>query len=476
MPGTGYGTMEVEAVTTSPARTRSWWSRRSLRARLTTAATVVIALGMVIAAALLVWRIHASLIANLDATVANQAQSVSADATRGSLASSYPAAGDGAPIVQVVAADGYVLSSSPNLDHPNVAMFTLQSANHGIGHLVTTTQNGVNDGDDDGPYRVAAMRVSTPGGPVTVYAALSTADIEQSTSELTGALAAGVPVMTLALALVAWLLVGRALRPVEDIRTQAAAISGTDLVARLDPPSSDDELGRLTNTFNDLLDRIETSSAAQRQFVADAAHELRSPIAALRAQLEVSVLHPESHTDPALAIDMLTDTERLSHLVDDLLALARLDAHTDSPRQLIDLDDLVLQEVRRVRNPTIRVDAGGVSAGQVLGDRTALDRIARNLLDNAVRHATTTVTVSLTSTPDWVSLAISDDGPGVPPADRRRIFDRFTRLDDARSRDAGGAGLGLAIVHNVVLRHHGSIEVADNYPGALFTVALPAAP
>lgn len=465
---------------TRPTRTPSWWSRRSLRARLATAATIVIALGMVIAAALLVWRIHASLVANLDAAVVNQAQIVSADTTRGSPARSFPTSGDGAPIVQVVAADGRVLASSPNLDHPSVAMFTSRSKNRGAGHLTMTTQSGIADGDDDGPYRVAAMQVNTANGPVTVYAALSTADIQQSTSELTGALAAGVPVMTLALALalalVAWLLVGRALQPVEDIRKQAAAIPGTDLVARLDPPMSNDELGRLTNTFNDLLNRIETSSAAQRQFVADAAHELRSPIAALRAQLEVSVLHPESHADPARSGDMLTDTERLSHLVDDLLALARLDAHTDSPRHLVDLDDLVLQEVRRVRNSKIRLDASGVSAGQVLGDRSGLDRIARNLLDNAVRHAATTVTVSLKSTPDFVTLTIADDGPGVLETDRQRIFDRFTRLDGARSRDGGGAGLGLAIVHDVVLQHGGWIEVLDNHPGAVFTVGLPAAP
>ncbi|MEO8749836.1 MAG: HAMP domain-containing sensor histidine kinase [Allobranchiibius sp.] len=455
----------------------SWWSRRSLRARLTAAATVVIALGMLIAAALLVWRVHTSLVANLDATVTNQAQNVSVDAARGSSAGKLPSSGDGAPIVQVVAGDGQVVAGSSNLDHPTVTMFTAPK-NLAINDPLTSTQRGVDDGDGDGdgPYRVAVLKVRTPAGPVTVYAALPTKDIQQSTSELIGTLAAGVPLLSLALALVAWLLVGRALKPVESIRRQAAALPGTGVIGRLEPALSNDELGRLTDTFNDLLARIETSSATQRQFVADAAHELRNPVAALRAQLEISTLHPDTHVDVARLGEMLTDTERLSYLVDDLLALARMDANTDSHRQLVDLDDLVLDEVRRAGSRGVRVDASAVSAGQVLGDRAALDRIARNLLDNAVRHAHTSVVVRLESTPGEVVLTVGDDGPGIAPADRQRVFERFTRLDDARGRDAGGAGLGLAIVHDVVIRHGGKVRITDNHPGAVFTVTLPAAP
>lgn len=421
---------------------------------------------MVFAAGLLVWRLHASLIANLDATVTAEAQTVAAEAQRGSLERPLP---DSTPSVQVIAQDGRVLTASTNLDSPNVPLFTLLPGHPGDGRVLTVNLPG----DSDGPYRVAVLRTVSPTGPVTVYAALPTDDIQQSTNELTAALAVGVPIMVLALTLVGWLLVGRALQPVEAIRRQAAAIPGTGLGGRLGTPTADDELGRLTGTFNELLTRIETSTGRQRQFVADAAHELRSPIAALRAQLEVGVLHPDLVAAPDGLSVMLVDTERLSHLVDDLLALARLDANPHRRRQPVDLDDLVLQEARRLRNRCTEVDASGVSAGRVSGDPAALDRVTRNLLDNAARHAETKVTLQLQADDDLVSLIVCDDGPGVPEADRERVFDRFIRLDEARTRDAGGAGLGLAIVRDVVVDHGGTVRIDDNNPGAKVTVTLP---
>lgn len=432
----------------------------------------MIVLGMVVASVLLVWRLHSSLIANLDATITTQAETVAVQAHTGRLPNPLPNSGDGAPTVQVIAADGRVLTGSTNLDRPNVPLFDSLPAGAADVRIIEATEAG----ETDGPYRVAVLRISGADGPATVYAALSTDDIQHSTNELTGALSVGVPVMVLALALVGWFLIGRALSPVETIRRQAAAISGTDLHLRLNPVAADDELGRLTGTFNDLLARIETSADRQRQFVADAAHELRSPIAALRTQLEVSVLHPDAATEPDRAAGMLTDTERLSHLVDDLLALARLDASPPTQRQPVDLDDLVLAEARRVRDHGPHLDVSGVSAARVLGERTALDRIARNLLDNAIRHAVAQVTVRLTSAEGQVTLVVRDDGPGIPDADKQRVFDRFTRLDDARSSDRGGAGLGLAIVRDVVLHHGGHVMISDNDPGAVFTVTLPAAP
>ncbi|TWP38607.1 sensor histidine kinase [Leekyejoonella antrihumi] len=428
---------------------------------------------MVLAAGLLVWRLHSSLVANLDARVTQQAQTIAADAARDKLPHTIPGSGDSAPTVQVVDASGHVVAASANLDHPGVRMFTV--AGRPRGTRVITVTNGAGDADD-GPYRVAVLSAHGPGGPVTVYAGLPTAGVEESIGELGTALTVGVPFLVLALVLVGWLLIGLALRPVEAIRRQAAAIPGTQPSDRLDSSGPQDELGRLAATFNDLLARIEEATSRQRQFVADAAHELRSPIAALQAQLEVAARHPELARATATTAGMLTDTERLAHLVDDLLALARLDANRRLQRQVVDLDDLVLQEVRRAQRRGVTVQAGQVSAGQVLGDPAGLDRVVRNLLDNAVRHAASGVTVALGAKDEVVTLIVADDGPGIATADRERIFERFTRLDDARSRDAGGAGLGLAIVRDVVAAHGGQVRIQDNHPGARFTVTLPATP
>lgn len=335
--------------------------------------------------------------------------------------------------------------------------------------MVTAQQAG----DSDGPYRVAVARTRAASGKVTVYAALPTDEVRQSTNELVAALGVGVPFMVIALALVGWFLVGRALHPVELIRRQAAAIPGTDLGGRLGDPASDDELGRLANTFNELLGRIESSAGRQRQFVADAAHELRSPIAALRTQLEVAQLHPDLAATRSRG--MLEDTERLSNLVDDLLALARMDANPHQRRQLVDLDDVVLREATAARGRGVRIDASGVSAARASGDPTALDRVARNLVGNAVRHAASIVVLQLAEHDGLVTFVVADDGTGIPEPNRERVFERFTRLDEARSRDAGGAGLGLAIVRDVVMRHGGQVAIEDNHPGAKFTVTLPAA-
>ncbi len=474
--GTGSGVTGAERNPDSGSApgsaVTSWWSRRSLRAKLTAAAAVIIAVGMVIAAGLLVWRLHSSLIANLDATITANAQTVAAEAKDGRLPRQLPDSGEGTPRVQVIADNGRILAESTNLDRPGVPLFTKLDVKPG--DLRVYSVNKASDGE--GPYQVAVLQTNGPDGPATVYAALATDDIQQSTNELTTTLVAGVPVLVLALALVGWFLVGRALQPVEAIRRQAATLSGTDLRRRLNPPPTDDELGRLTDTFNDLLGRIESSADRQRQFVADAAHELRSPIAALRTQLEVSVLHPETRMDTDRSRGLLTDTERLSRLVDDLLALARLDANPPVQRQPIDLDDLVLAEARRARDRGPRLDVGAVSAARVLGEQAALDRVVRNLLDNAARHARASITVRLTAADGLVTLVVADDGPGIPAADRERVFDRFIRLDDARSSDEGGAGLGLAIVRDVVVHHGGDVSIIDNNPGAMFIVTLPAAP
>lgn len=450
-------------MTTSPA---TWWRRRSLRARLTVASTAVIAVGVAAAATILVWRLQTSLLANLDSTVVQQAQNVAATVHTGRTSVALTESGD-TSLAQVVSADGSVLAASANIEGEPPLFDIRPTSTTPAVRDSTVTQLGT-----DGRYRVATMLTTAPGG-AAVYVARSTAEITTSVDNLMFALVVGAPLTVLALAVLGWWLVGRALRPVEIMRRQAGAIPGTDGRTRLALPPTRDELARLAATFNALLDRIDDARHRQRQFVADAAHELRSPIASLRAQLDIEAGHPAL---PADRLALAGDAERLSHLVDDLLVLARLDAAPVLRRDQVDLDDLVLAEVRRVRSrAACEIDAGGVSAGRVLGDAGALDRVVRNVLDNAARHATARVTVAVRTERNGVTLTVADDGPGIAPGDRLRVFDRFVRLDADRTRAVGGTGLGLAIVRDVVTAQHGTVHIEDNEPGVRVVITLPGA-
>lgn len=450
-----------------------WWRRRSLRARLTAAATLVIAVSMIGLSALLVLRLRASLIAGIDGVARQRAQDVAAAVTANS-PSPLLSAAEGEAAIQVVAADGSVTASSANIEgEPRLFTFPASGPNsEARARTVRGLPLGVN-----GAYRVVAVTLIGQGAPAMVYVALPTAEVQRTVAQLTAALTVGLPLTVLVLGGIGWLVLGRALRPVEALRRQAAEITATGLHRRLEVPLARDELARLAETLNDMLARLEQSTARQRQFVADAAHELRSPIAALLAQLEVAAQHP-GRTDWSAAVpELLTDTTRVSRLVDDLLRLARLDARPRLGRKPVDLDDLVFAEVRRVRNRTaLRIDETAVSAARVDGDPDALARVVQNLLDNAIKHAQGQVRISLSTTAGTARLVVADDGPGIPESDRHRIFERFTRLDDARSRDAGGFGLGLAIVRDVVRIQGGEVRVDDNDPGARFTVTLPASP
>jgi signal transduction histidine kinase len=221
---------------------------------------------------------------------------------------------------------------------------------------------------------------------------------------------------------------------------------------------------------------VEAAHARQRAFVADASHELQSPLASFRAQLEVGLEHPEGTHWDQTARDLLVDSDRMERLVRDLLYLARQDESTPPQRDLVDLDDVALEEAVRLRSrTTLRVDTGGVSAAPVRGSREELTRVVRNLVDNAATHARSVVTVRTATTASGVELVVSDDGPGVDPRDRAHLFERFYRGDQGRRHDRGSTGLGLAIVASVVARHGGSVEVAQPAAGARFVVRLPTA-
>ena len=249
---------------------------------------------------------------------------------------------------------------------------------------------------------------------------------------------------------------GRALRPVEAIRAEVADISGHDLHRRVPEPATEDEVAQLARTMNQMLDRIEASAVSQQRFVADASHELRSPLAALRATLEVAVAHPSASSWPAVAAEALDESRRLQRLVEDLLVLASVDATRQANRrQEVDLDELVLLDARRRRNEEVVIDLHRLSGGRVWGDPDQLARVVRNLMDNGQRHTARQISVELGTADQEVVLAVQDDGPGIPSDERQRLFERFARLDEARSEDEGGTGLGLAIAKEIVGAHGG---------------------
>jgi signal transduction histidine kinase len=269
----------------------------------------------------------------------------------------------------------------------------------------------------------------------------------------------------------------RALAPVERIRREVEQITGDRLDRRVPEPRARDEIHRLALTMNQMLGRLQDSRHRQQQFVADASHELRSPLASIRQGAEVARAHPGALPEGELADAVLEESGRMQRLVEQLLLLTRADeGAVVRTLQDVDLDDLALTEARRVRRKGLDVDTTGVSAGRVRGDTTSLAQVVRNLVDNAARHADRSVTVTVREVADAVELSVEDDGPGIPEDQRERVFERFVRLDEARARDAGGSGLGLAIVKEIVTAHGGTVAVSSaRLGGASFVVRLPVA-
>ena len=237
-------------------------------------------------------------------------------------------------------------------------------------------------------------------------------------------------------------------------------------------PPTNDEISLLAETMNGMLDRLHDSSLKQRQFISDASHELRSPVASIRAQLETALRYPDEVDWPGVARIVLAEDDRLDHLVGNLLAMARLEEGRFGPRSEMDMDELVMAQTARMTG--VKLDLSGVSAGRVWGNADELTSVIRNLLDNAARHSESTVAVDVHDAGPWVVLGVSDDGDGVPVEDRDAVFERFTRLQEGRSRDMGGTGLGLALSRRIVERCGGRIHVEDSaLGGARFVVSLP---
>ncbi|HET8659238.1 MAG TPA: HAMP domain-containing sensor histidine kinase [Micromonosporaceae bacterium] len=448
-----------------------WLRRLTLRARLILIGTAGLGVGLAVGGLLLVTVLHVVLQRALDDGARQTAADVARLVAQDHLTDPIPTTGT--QIVQVLDGEGRIHAASVGADRLVPLLDPRRLAAARAGAVVAV------DGESagrDGRLRVVAAPAGTPGEPRTVVVAAPAQDLDAAVGTLRVALAVAYPLLLAALALLAWRVVGWTLRPVEALRRGAEEITGAAGVDRLPVPDGRDEVHRLAVTLNGMLDRLDAARARQRAFVGDAAHELRSPLASLCTQLEVAERLGES-VAPA---DLLPEVDRLGRLVDGLLLLARADEGDPqlARRQPVELTALLAAVAADHAVARVPVTVATGDPQWTVGDPDGLRRVVDNLVRNAVRHARSGVGLAAAPDGGGVAVTVVDDGPGIALADRDRVFDRFTRLDDARARDgsAEGAGLGLAIVRELVRRHGGSVTLDDAGPGLRATVRLPAGP
>lgn len=454
---------------TIPVGARLWAAAGTVRVRTTGGAVLVVGVALLVGGVLLVASLRESLVNDRREIAEAQADEVIAllDATADPSSIMVPEVDD--QVVQVVDANGVVVASSSNA----AGALPIAQLAPGASAEVQPPLG------DESAYIAVAVVHDAPGGQLTVLVARGLDDVVDSTDILTRLLLIGLPALLLVVAFTTWKVVGRALRPVDAIRREVDAISGRELHRRVPEPQHGDEISRLASTMNRMLGRLEDAQSSQRRFVSDAAHELRSPIASIRQHAEVAMAHPERASIGGLGETVLAEDLRLQSLVEDLLLLARSDEGSSSGVVgEVDLDDIVFEEAGRLRETSsLAVDTSAVSGGRVRGDASRLRRMVGNIVDNAARHARSRVVLSLAEQPGGsVLLRVDDDGAGIPVDDRERVFERFVRLDDGRSRDDGGSGLGLSIVAELAAAHGGAV-VASESPigGARIEIRLPAA-
>ncbi|MEC3979953.1 sensor histidine kinase [Amycolatopsis sp. H20-H5] len=448
-----------------------------VRMRTTAVAVVALALAMAAAGVVVVVLLEES----LDRSVTESARStgrqvaiqLAREGARDLSASDVASTGDTEAVTQVLDMRGRPIASDPAI----VGRPALTGARPVQGNeIVETLPLGLNG--DGAEYRVVSQLVNGPGGPYTVVSARSLEPVTEASTRLTLLLGViALPLLAIS-GLAVYRAVGSALRPVERMRRAVAEISTRDLTARVGLPPGRDEVHRLATTLNSMLGRLASAQSAQRRFVADASHELRSPLSTISTALDVSSQHPESFGTDELVPVIARETARLRELVDDLLVLARTDDTTDRPSNTeVDLDDIVRAEAERVSPGAeleIEVRAG---PAKVHGSEAQLGRAVRNLVDNARDHARKRLRVVSRVTGGYAVVEVSDDGPGVAAVDRERVFERFVRLDASRQRHHGGTGLGLPIVAGIATRHGGRARYVESddsrYPGACFVIELP---
>ncbi|MQY06334.1 sensor histidine kinase [Actinomadura macrotermitis] len=441
-------------------------SRWSLGARVTAAATVIAGLLMVAGVlglyATLIWAVDERL-----ATHGGQAvQRLITDTERSGGHPRLVPAGDGFSLLQVVDEQGRVVAASDTMEHRPPLLARRPAA-----HDERITEITYRPGFSAKLYVIGAW-AHTPQGWRVVYAGAPMPVAKETKTYFVIALVLMVPVTTVLIAWTVWHAVQRALRPVRRMRAELAEITGGEQHRRVTVPDSDDEVAGLAESVNVTLRRLEAVVERYRVFVADISHELRSPLTALRIQLELALEHPADEDWPAVARAALNDADRLQRLVGDLLIMARLDAGVPIEREPVDLGELARAEIaRRGRRVPVKVET--VDGAVVSANPAHLEQILTNLLDNAERHTRTHVAVRISVVDGQAVLTVTDDGSGIPPEDRELVFKRFQRLAEGRKRDRGGSGLGLPISRDLATAHGGTLVAEDSPQGARLVLRLP---
>lgn len=443
----------------------------SLRLRITLVTTVVVAVVLGAGSFMLVRWLKSSQLADADATLAKQIDVVVTYVNNGVIPQIITPSGLEPAQLQIVAPDTRVVALTPGLaESVRLDVFVPPPVGRQAAHSATALELGA-EGTDR--YRVLARTVPYGQDWVSIYAASSLHAADQVVRTLVLGLWLVVPVLVALAALATWFLTGRALRPVDDMRREVDDIQGAGTDQRLSTDRKATELDHLAGTLNGMLDRMSASEAIRRQFLADASHELRSPLASARTMLEVGLAYPDRTDWPGTAGEVMVEVDRLEGLAAELLALARAEGGERAlRREPVDLGTMVQTEAQRSGDARVTVHA--VGAGWVNADRALMVRLVRNLLDNARRHAHTKVTVNVSSG-EMVSVQVHNDGDDIPVEQREAIFEPFTRLDNARARDEGGAGLGLSLARRIAEVHGGTLAVVDTTHGAAFLLSLPAA-
>jgi signal transduction histidine kinase len=445
-------------------------SRRSVQWRLTFIATGIVGLLVCLGVLALFEVMHRQILSDLRERGAAAAQQVADTALRGGPAGELPTRVPGFYLLQLTDGQGRVLTWSPALrSHPPMTDVRSIPADPPVRQMIDIP------GQSERLYLVA-VRVQTPAGQRVALAAAPVTELDQARRIFSLVSAVMIPVVLLLVWWIVWVSVGRALAPFALMRRELAQITGGCMSRRVTVPDTDDEVADLARAVNVTLDRLQRFVEAQRGFVADVSHELRSPLTGLRAQLEVALAHPEDEDWPAVARAALSDADRLQRIVTDVLMLAKLDAGVRTEREPVDLGALARSEATdRPRKVPVHVQVHDVAHPLIVhASRTQLVRLLTNLLDNAERHAGSEIRIAVYRDGEEAVLEVADDGSGIPPKDRERVFQRFQRLPESRQRDAQGSGLGLPIARDIAAAHGGTLVAGESEQGgALLTLRLP---
>jgi signal transduction histidine kinase len=445
--------------------------RSTLRTRVTVVASLAIT-GAVVLGLLLMYLLQMSSVRRtVDGQLRTYATQIAQSASKGTWPTPLaPSTLDSNAEAQVLAPDGHVLAATATLvGLPAVYQLPADSA--------TPIRQKAADGVIPNEVRVIGLKTTVDGRPVTIITGTSTGLLSQVNAEFVRHLLIGLPIILALAAVAVWLVVGRALRPVERIRHAVTDITSADLSRRVPEPGTADEIGHLAHTMNDMLSRLEDAAHRQRRFVADASHELRSPLAAIRTTLEVGLAHPDRAPWPVIAERATQQSIRLEDLIQQLLLLAKADEQQlSAEQQRVDLGALLRDVAANTPAHHLDIDLDTATDVATLGNPDHLQRLFRNIIDNAVRYAHSRVLVTANTTTDGVRVEVDDDGPGIPAADRERVFDRFVRLDHSRERGSGTSGLGLAIAREIAVAHHGHVVIANSPAGGTrIVITLPLA-